>query len=529
MKKGSKHSAEARAKMSEAKKAYWNSRHGNGHKYFKAGILNKTLPSSSPASVHTNARERLEFIINTVSRAALASRLKQFDGQRDIYEVLGYKINLTFDDYLARYERQDIASRIIDAPPSATWRKPPVIYEEDPLALNSPFETAWQALAQKHKVYHYLQRADKLSGIGKYGILLVGLPGTLTSPVSKVSSPDDILYLQAYTEKSAAIEKYVTDTKDERFGRVEIYKLNLSGIEEGLAAANLPRNELIHYSRVLHIAEGKVENEVHGTPRLRPVFNLLDDLVKVSGGAPEMFWQGAYRGLHVDVSPEFQMGGVLTDDSVDDLSDEIDDYIHGIRRWIRTQGVDIKPLEVQLADPTGVFNVIMDLLSGTVKIPKRILLGSERGEQASAQDEVNWNVRIIERQTQFAEPEILRPFIDQMIELGVLPEPSKGEYSVQWPSLFEKDEKTIAEVAWTVSKGLRTYVGSKGDPSEVMGPREFREKVLLVDPEKPEDDTRLESFQPDTDSNPMGVPFADRMPDSVGGKVNAESEEGRET
>ena len=524
MRKGTKHTPEARAKMTQAKKAYWNAQQGNGHKPVPQS---PAVPQQTRSlTVHTSPRERLDFIINTISRSALASRLQQFDGARDIYEVLGYKIKLDFDDYFARYERQDIASRIIDAPPAATWRKAPVIYETDPQALNSPFEKAWKTLAQKHKVYHYLQRADKLSGIGRYGVLLVGFPGSLKSPVTKVSSPDDILYLQAYTEKSATVEKFETDTKNKRFGRVQLYKLNLSGIEEGLASANLPKAEFIHYSRVLHIAEGKVENEVYGTPRLRPVFNLLTDLQKVSGGAPEMFWQGAYRGLHVDVSPEFQMGGVLTDDSVDDLSDEIDDYIHGIRRWIRTQGVEIKPLEVQLADPTGVFNVVMDLLSGTVKIPKRILLGSERGEQASAQDEVNWNVRIIERQTQFAEPEVLRPFIDQMIEIGVLPEPGNGEYSVQWPSLFEKDDKTIAEVAWTKAKALRTFVGSKGDPSELVGKREFREKIMELDPDQPENDEPLQSFQPDPENNPMGVPFADRLPDSVGGKVNAESEEG---
>jgi hypothetical protein len=346
--------------------------------------------------------------------------------------------------------------------------------------------------------------------------------------VTQLKKADSILYLQAYTEGSAKIEKLVGSTQDKRFGKVLTYKLDLTGIEEGLVASDLPESEIVHHSRVLHLAEGKVENEVYGTPRLRPVFNLLTDLQKVSGGAPEMFWQGAYRGLHVDVSPDFQMSGVLTDESVDDLSDEIDDYIHGIRRWIRTQGVDIKPLEVQLADPTGVFNVIMDLISGTVGIPKRILLGSERGEQASAQDETNWNARIRGRQVSYAEPEILRPFINHLIEIGLLPEPSNknGEYSVEWPSLFEVDDKTQAEIAWTVAKGLRTYVGSKGDPSEVVGPREFREKVMHVDPDKPEDDRRLESFQPDTDSNPMGVPFADRMPDSVGGKVNAESEEG---
>ena len=513
MRKGTKHSPEARQKISNARKAYWNSRKGNGHEPQVRSNSPSRLPT--PATVHTSPKERLDFIVNTISRASLASYMKQFEGERNIYEILGYKINLRFKDYLAKYERQDIASRIIDAPPAATWRKSPIIYEGDPLRLNSEFEKTWKKLARDLKIYHYLQRADKLSGIGKYGVLLIGFPGDLKSPVTQVKSPEDIFYLQAYTSESAGVEKLVSDTQDRRFGQVAIYKLNLSGVEEGLANANLPKSELIHYSRIIHIAEGKIENEVYGTPRLRPVVNLLDDLVKVSGGAPEMFWQGAYRGLHVDVDPEFKMGGVLTDASVNDLSDEIDDYIHGIRRWIRTQGVNIKPIEVQLADPTGVFNMVMDLLSGTVKIPKRILLGSERGEQASAQDEVNWNVRIIERQTQFAEPEILRPFVDRLIEVGVLPEPSIGEYSVKWPSLFEVDEKRQAEIAWTTAKGLRTYVGSKGDPSEVVGPREFRETVMHIDPDKPEDDTRLESFMPDTEANPMGVPFVDRDPNSV--------------
>lgn len=527
MKKGSKHSVETREKMSRSQHMRWNQeRTGNGHR--QLGTMEGLRPSVY-TSVDASPQEKLEFIVNTISRAAFARRLKQFGGDRDVYQVLGYRNTLHFEDYYARYEREGISKRIITAAPKATWRRPPIIYEKDPQSLNSSFEVAWKNFARERKVFHYLQRADCLSGIGRYGILLIGFPGQLNTPARPVKSPEEILYLQAYTEKSAEVESYVTDKKDPRFGRVELYRLDFTGLEEGMATAKLPKAEYVHHSRVLHIAEEKVENEVYGTPRLRPVFNLLDDLVKVSGGSPEMFWQGAYRGLHVDVDPKFQISGVLTDTAVDDLSDEIDDFVHGLRRWIRTQGVNIKPIDVELADPTGVFNVVMDLLSGSVEMPKRILLGSERGEQASTQDETNWNVRIVERREQFAEPEILRPFIDQMIQLGVLPEPAKGEYSVQWPTLFEKDDKTIADIAWTKAKALRTFVGSKGDPSEIVGKREFREKIMDLDPDQPEGDETLQSFQPEPDNNPMGNPFVDRLPDAVGGKVNAESEEGRET
>ena len=63
-----------------------------------------------------------------ISRASLANRAGlRFDNARDFYSVFGYLKDLTFKDYLAKYQRQDIAGRIIDAPVQATWRSPPAV------------------------------------------------------------------------------------------------------------------------------------------------------------------------------------------------------------------------------------------------------------------------------------------------------------------------------------------------------------------------------------------------------------------
>ena len=72
----------------------------------------------------------------------------------------------------------------------------------------------------------------------------------------------------------------------------------------------------------------------------------------------------------------------------------------------------------------------MKLISAASGIPLRIMTGSERGELASTQDDGNWASRIEERQLHFAEPMILRPLIDRLIELRALPEPSDGEYQL---------------------------------------------------------------------------------------------------
>ncbi len=434
-------------------------------------------------------------------RAGIASHMKQFGGNRDMYEVFGYKSTLGFGDYYARYLRQDIASRIITAAPAATWRRAPSVYEKDSDHIETEFEKAWNNLSRDMRMIHYLDRADKMSGIGKYGLLVLGLTGdkNFDKPID-VSKEHELAYLSVFTEGSAQIHELVTDKGNPRFNQPMLYEVDLSGEKSQAGASTISSTTAgssivkIHWSRVIHIAEDKLEDEIYGTPRLRPVFNLLEDLMKVVGGSSEMFWQGAYRGLHINVDPKLQMGD-LGDADLSDLNDEIDEYINGIRRIIRTQGVDVKTLDAQIVDPSKNFMILMDLVSGASKIPKRILFGSERGELSSEQDEVNWNARITERQNNYVEPEILRPFIDRLIALRILPTPVDS-YKVLWPSLFELDAKRQADVAWSQARAIRTYVGQKGDASLVMGIPEFREKILGVGalsarPEENEEDRLL--------------------------------------
>ena len=50
-----------------------------------------------------------------VARKQLFHRLgMSYDGERDLYEALGYKLSLEFDDFYQQYQRQDIAKAIIN-------------------------------------------------------------------------------------------------------------------------------------------------------------------------------------------------------------------------------------------------------------------------------------------------------------------------------------------------------------------------------------------------------------------------------
>ena len=117
----------------------------------------------------------------------------------------------------------------------------------------------------------------------------------------------------------------------------------------------------------------------------------------------------------------------------------------------------------------------MKLVSVASGIPIRILTGSERGELASSQDDGNWAGRVEERQIHFAEPIILRPLIDRLISFGALPEPSDGEYEIEWQSLSDPGERENAETAEIVSRAAVNLQNA----GRILTPDEGREILGL--------------------------------------------------
>jgi hypothetical protein len=187
----------------------------------------------------------------------------------------------------------------------------------------------------------------------------------------------------------------------------------------------------VHHTRVLHVAEGLLEDPVYGRSRLEHVTNLLDDLLKISGGCAEAYWLLANRGMQIDVDKEMD----LSPEDAQNLQQEVEDYQHEIRRFIRTRGVKLNPLFSKANDPSGPFNVVISLISAASGIPQSILTGSARGEQVSQQDRAAWSERIAERVAEYAEPVILMPFIKALINGGVLPQPQ--DLKVVWPEAFK--------------------------------------------------------------------------------------------
>ena len=394
--------------------------------------------------------KQIQTLSTIVNRMALASKLgEQYGGDRDIYEALGYKTTLFYKDYLVRYLRQDMAKAIIDRPVNATWQGNISIIESDDKD-ETPLEIAFNTLQKDLKLKSKFIRADKLAGIGEYAVIFLGFNDVskkeeFINPVEPHTNLK-LMYVKPLGQGSAAIDEYVTNTSDKRYGLPEIYKLTLTK-ETGTSSTEIR----VHYSRILHIVDDILESEVFAIPRLQAVYNRLMDLEKLVGGSAEMFWRGARPGYSGKVDKDFEMGV----ETKKDLLDQVDEYENNLRRILVNEGVELKGLDQQIADPNNHVDIQLTMISAVTGIPKRILSGSERGELSSAQDKSEWLSYVKTRRDEFAEGRIVRLFVDTLITYKILPEVK--EYTVQWEDLFALSEKEKAEIGKIRATALKDY------------------------------------------------------------------------
>lgn len=359
----------------------------------------------------------------------------QFGTDRDIYKALGYPRAIQLQDYRDAYQRGGISKRIVDAAPQATWRGDVRVFEPGPRRRMTGFERGWDELNTQLKLTRYFERVDRIAGLGRYAILFLGFNDgrAFDSAVSMRRGRERRLnYVSVFSEENASVERFVEDPRDPRFGLPQLYSVKLApdGATQDGRRQRQAKEVLVHHSRVIHVADNLLENDVYGIPRLQPVWNLLHDLLKVTGGSAEMFWRGGYQGLQFDVDKD----STLTEEEIADMDEQLKEWEHNQRRAFQTRGIEINSLPVSVADPRGNFEIIVSQISGTTGIPQRILMGSEMGRLASQQDRLNWGDRIDERRGEFAEPCVARAAIDRLVEFGVLPAARNG-YELEWPDV----------------------------------------------------------------------------------------------
>lgn len=394
-----------------------------------------------------------------------------YRGERDMFRTLGYSRIVTPWDYRWRYERNGVAKRIVEAFPTSTWRIGGEVVENEDPEVTTAFEGAFDDLNDRLQLWATFKRLDIVAGLGRFGLLLIGAPGEIDQPLTSLSN-QNLWYLTPFSERDTWISELNIDAKSPRYGLPVYYTINRLIAPLGGTSASQARR--VHWTRVIHVADGMLDDHVYGQPRMQSAWNYLDDLDKVVGGGAEAFWKRADAGTVFNIDPELRP----TPQDLQEMKEQIKKFTDRLERMLTLRGVEMHTQSSSVSNFSDPKNAIMALISVSTSIPQRILQGSERGELASSQDADEWQQRVSDRRGDYATPYIVMPTIQRFIDLGVLPTPK--EYDVRWPDVADLNDFERAKMGLQWAQMNMSLAQANLPP--VVTTNEIRDRVLLLPP-----------------------------------------------
>ena len=416
-----------------------------------------------------------------------------FEGHRDLYATLGYPRTVTFADYYEKYTRGGIAKTLIDAFAEDTWRAVPQLRDLGKPDETSPsvLEHAWERLATRLRLWRVIRRVDRQARLGRFAVLVLGLRGQtdLQTPAMPVRRPEDLLYVQAFSEEHCELRALVSDDASPLFGRPQWYALDFSRQQADVGGGGRPvlagqygQRVVVHASRVIHVTEGGFEDDLIGPPALEAAWNDLLDLQKETGGTAEMVWKDAKRRIVAAL----REGAVLSAEDEARFDDRVKQFMHQLLDVLQVQNIDIHQLEGKVPDASASIDKRVELLCGLFRMPKRRLLGTERGELASTQDAGDWLVNVIGgRQKTFGEEMILNPLWISALPSGFCRPPTTATSGTGRHSSPKASRKRRTR-PWPGVGAIQAYAGPGGSPQEILPVEIYLQDIVGWAPEQVE-------------------------------------------
>lgn len=397
---------------------------------------------------------------------------------RDYNAQFGYPEVISKVVYQRMYDRDPIAKRVVQLYPLECWQQLPTIYDSD-APTQSDFEKQIKLIFEKFDIWSRLRMVDILSGIGNFGILLMGVGDgkNLSEPIDLSMKSDGtrprykLQYVRPFPHSQVTIAASESDRTNPRYGRPTMYRVQFQpndivdmDLEGFVDLSTLD----IHWTRVIHIADNCEVSDIFGTPRLQLVFNTLLDLQKVIGSSGESFYKVAFPAFVIEATDNLLN---TVDLDTEAMRNEIARYENNSQRWMALKNAHVNPLSASYSDPSSHVELCMKRIATALGCPQRILEGSERGELASSQDAVIWKKRLMERQISHITPHIIRPVVQYLIRYGMVDMPFNKNFHVEWPDLSVDTQAEIYDIRAKKLEFIKTY--ADGSLDKFFSPKDF--------------------------------------------------------
>ena len=391
--------------------------------------------------------------------------------KRDVYDIYGYDESLSGDHGFARMygysRRQGIANRLTFGMAKTCWRDGFDVLA-DPDDDNSTQLVEELKQLQKRGLNKKLEQADILNRIGRFSVLLVGVPDgrELKEPVGPVSGDGlKSIYFKAFAYDGIQIHKQVSDAKDPRFGMPELYQVQ-QGARRGDNDKDTTGGQslIVHWTRIAHLNENALDSEIEGMGALEPIFNRILDLDKACGGSAEAYFRNARGKIGYEIDKDFA-ASLLTDPTAKAAFDEgAEKFTNEWQDHTVAAGAKVKTLDTPHDSPLDTIKCALWEIAGYSAHPIRILTGEGSGQLAGSEDQLAMNQVIADRQRMFCSQITMRV-------LEILDSAGMIELDDSWTVVFprqkaateEKQAETDNKKADTLAKVTQAKSSPGGD------------------------------------------------------------------
>ena len=415
------------------------------------GLFADTQQHQSVFNAAEESRFRkMELTFNNllISRREMISRF--MDRRRNIDEECGYPLPWTSHKQMQPQDWQDlhdydpVCATINSLMARECFQVNFEAYEDEDPDTYTEFEEAVDNLGRgmTDEPSHYggdtlciiadlLKRAWESACIGRHACILFGFddvmpgdPDGLTRPVKLSKYPNRrLLYARVLPETMCTVSEKETNIASPRYGKPLYYSVTLGDPNEHTyypitTPGTATYNKKVHFSRIQHITKGDGLDPYYHKPECQDIIKPICNLQKVFGADSEGRWKGGFSTISIesanpDITPDKEQLKTLVQDWERSLT----------RMWTLDGGLSAKTITPTIADPTPAVEMNLKLIAMRKRIPKRKLEGSERGELSSAQDDGDWNDQVKGYQHNVLNPRLVIPFLDRLINVGVLPVP----------------------------------------------------------------------------------------------------------
>lgn len=352
--------------------------------------------------------------------------------------------NVTEDDVLYMYRRDELANKALNKLADAVFNKWLRVKSDDP-ALAEAIEKSFTDLnAQEISKDGY--KKMKVLGLTLIALGFEESVATMQDPTQMPENVKGLSYIHAI--RKTVIDEIIQDLNpmSQNYGRITAYKINIP-VGASHKSVQFPA------VRFLHWANKFVDDDPEGISMFEPVYDKFVVKKNLDFAIGEVPYQMAVPLKELTTPKD-------ADDAELDAAETSFQGLNARSYMMTPEGYEMKIHATNVAlNPKEYVEYVVGTLAANLTGSKIALMGTEAGSLSGSEvNQQDWFATVSAEQRTVVEP-LLRALVEVQQFFGIIDE---GEFWFEWEPQFELDEKELSEIRLNNARALQATALAMG-------------------------------------------------------------------